>query len=187
MVSDSSAALASVEPEEDEEEDRGTGGVAFGGIVHAAANTVTQNGWTNWIPIVTPIRHSRPVASRREYAIAVVLTALTAFFMAGLPHLIKSNAATRGYDYAEKLALATEQAHARASDAQLLSARARYVDSDGRVLFPDFHWGHSQFIKWESSSLTFEFQSPSGGRAAPQTMLGAPVSGRATPCSIVRA
>jgi hypothetical protein len=57
------------------------------------------------------------VASLREYAIPVILTALTGFFMAGLPHLIKSNAATSGYDYAEKLALATEKAHSPASDA----------------------------------------------------------------------
>jgi hypothetical protein len=125
--------------------------------------------------------------SKSTWAWAVAFTALTAFLMGGLPYLIKSRAATRGYDYAEKLSLATAEAYSRERDAQLLSVGARYVDNEGRVVFPDFRWGNSvSTIKWNSSVLVFEFQSLAGAKPATQVRLGAPVAERGSPCSIIR-
>jgi len=101
------------------------------------------------------------------------------FFVGGLPRIIKSRAAARGYDWNEKLALATAEARSHASDAQIETAYAKYVDPDGHIVIAD--WS----IKRRSSGVRFDFRSVSGAKPAPQGMLGAPTSSRASECKVI--
>jgi hypothetical protein len=101
------------------------------------------------------------------------------FVVALLPKILKWRAATRGYDWSEKLTAAMAEARSRASDAQLKTAYAKYVDSDGHIVIAD--WTSRR----RSSGVRFEFRSAAGAKAAPAGMLGAPSKGRAADCKLI--
>jgi hypothetical protein len=101
------------------------------------------------------------------------------FVVALLPKILKWRAAKRGYDWSEKLTAAMAEARSRASDAQLKTASAKYVDSDGHIVIAD--WTSRR----HPSGVRFEFRSAAGAKAAPAGMLGAPSTGQAADCKVI--
>jgi hypothetical protein len=73
---------------------------------------------------------------RKATLMGVVVVALFAFVLAGVPRIVRWDATEVGYDYGETLERATREARGIASDAELSGVYAKYVDVSGRVRYP---------------------------------------------------
>jgi hypothetical protein len=115
-------------------------------------------------------------------------TLVFGLFAGGLSWLALSRN-SRGLDFHDRLAAATEEARERAADVELSGAEAHYVNAQGRVELPISSelQDRTRLPDGPDEGIRFRFRSPSreAGLGAGGAALGRPIAAGAAPASCV--